>query len=116
MKVLIVSLLTVIGFMPLSLSEMTVSANESFAKSAYVKQKEIAVVDNELESLMNLRDYYTSKVHRYRSRAMRYEFQGDNLEEYKHLSLEADKLDSVIKQIDEEIDRLEKERSALLKN
>ena len=122
MKAIIVSLLTLTGLIPLSLSDKATPfaliasvSNGNAAKLPYVKQKEIEVIDIELESLMNLRDYYAGRLQRYKSQAMRYEFQGENLEESKHLSIKANKLDEVIKQIDEEILRLEKERSALLK-
>jgi tRNA C32,U32 (ribose-2'-O)-methylase TrmJ len=123
MKAILISLLTLTGLMPLSLTDKNESypSNTSISKDSapklpYVKQKEIEVIDNELESLMNLRDYYATKMHRYKSRAMRYELQGENLEESKQLTMEADKIDGVIKQIDDEIIRLEKERSLLLKS
>lgn len=78
------------------------------------KQKTLEDLNNEIESLANLRDYYSAKVARYRDRATRYEFQGDNLQESKKLSKEADKLEEVVKQIDAEIAILEKKRSAML--
>jgi tRNA C32,U32 (ribose-2'-O)-methylase TrmJ len=122
MKVLMISLLTISGFMAEVMHEGSypsffafATAVESSKQSEYTKQKQLEVIDNEIESLMNLRDYYTSRMSRYRNRASRYEFQGDNLEESKHLLSEADKMEGVIKQIDEEINRLEKERNALLK-
>ncbi len=122
MKVLMISLLTISGFMAEVIHEGSYSsfftfvvADDNSKQSEYTKQKQLEVMDNEIESLMNLRDYYTSKMSRYRNRASRYEFQGDNLEESKHLSSEADKMESVVKQIDEEINRLEKERNSLLK-
>lgn len=115
MKVLTLSLLAIASYLiPIS-KDFSVTPVAT-SQSAYIKQKEIDAIDNELESLMNLRDYYTSKMTRYRNRAARYEFQGDNLEESKHLYEEADKIEAVIKQIDEEIVRLEKERATLMKS
>ncbi len=120
MKALLISILAMFGFVPqtesLPAQQMVLVGTSVTPKSDYIKQKEIEVIDNELESLLNLRDYYSSKVARYRNRASRYEFQGENQEESKHLGIEADKLEGVITQIDEEITRLEKERARILKS
>jgi hypothetical protein len=83
-------------------------------KSQYILQKELETIDNQLESLLNLRDYYSSKMMRYRNRATRYEFQGENPSQSKTLTVEADKIQGVISQIDEEIAKLEKEKEELL--
>jgi hypothetical protein len=85
-------------------------------KSEYVKQKEIESIDSQLESLLNLRDYYSNKMTRYRNRATRYELQGENPSESKTLTIEADKIQGVINQIDEEIAKLEKTKEDLLQN
>jgi hypothetical protein len=120
MKALVISILAMFGFVPQTESvptqEIILVGTAVIPKSDYIKQKEIEIIDTELESLLNLRDYYTGKVARYRHRASRYELQGENLDESKHLGIEADKLDGVITQIDEEITRLEKERAHILKS
>ena len=79
------------------------------------KERELKVLNNELESLVNLKDYYVAKMTRYRNRASRLEFQEGNLEVSKLLALEADKIEGIVKQIEEEIGRLEQLREKLLK-
>ncbi|MBM3193675.1 MAG: hypothetical protein FJZ59_05535 [Chlamydiae bacterium] len=122
MKALMISLFTISGFLAGVIHEESypsffalVGANEASKQNDYTKQKQIEVLDSKIESLTNLRDYYTSKITRYRNRASTYEFQGDNLEESKHLFAEANKMESVVKQIDEEISYIESERNSLLK-
>jgi hypothetical protein len=90
--------------------------NDLEVKNEYVKQKEIESIDSQLESLLNLRDYYSNKMTRYRNRATRYELQGENPSESKSLTIEADKIQGVINQIDEEIAKLEKSKEDLLQN
>ncbi len=122
MKTLLISLLAITGIIPSMFSDAKPSlflastlSTENQAKTPYIKQKEIELIDNELESLINLREYYSLKMSRYRTRAMRYELQGDNLDVSKHLFEEADKMESVIKQIDDEMLRLERNLAQILK-
>ena len=122
MKTLFVCLLAICGTLPSIFSDAkpliflaSTLSPENQAKTPYIKQKEIELIDNELESLINLREYYTLKMSRYRTRAMRYELQGENLDVSKHLFEESDKMENVIKQIDEEMLRLERNLAQILK-
>ena len=80
-----------------------------------VKQRKLNVLNDEIESLTNLRDYYAAKMARYRNRASSYEFQGSDPEESKKLLSDADKLQGVVEQIEAELARKEQERCALLR-
>lgn len=122
MKALMISILAISGFLGNAFQQENypsffafVQAGESSNENEYTKQKHLELLDSKIESLTNLRNHYTSRIARYRNKASIYEFQGDNLEEAKHLNAEANKMESVVKQIDEEIGRVESERNSLLK-
>ena len=117
-KVVLVAMLACTGFAKepsLFLAASTSPPPVQTSKSDYVKQKELETLNNEIEALVNLRDYYSAKMTRYRNKAARYEFQGDHVEEAKQHASDADKIEGVIRQIDEEIASLEKQRNVLLK-
>jgi len=81
------------------------------------KQKSATSLQTEIESLANLRDYYVARMTRYRNRAARIEFQeGGDLELAKQLAQHADQLEGVVKQIEMELSRLEKQLEGLLKS
>ena len=80
-----------------------------------MRQRQLKVLNDEIESLINLRDYYVAKMTRLRNRAARLEFQEGNLEEAKQLYIDADRIEGVVKQIESELARLEQQRSKLLK-
>src|SRR3990167_9250937 len=77
------------------------------ANKQATKDRELNVLSNKIESLANLRDYYVAKMTRYRNKASRLEYQGQNFEESKELADFANKLEGIVDQIDEEIARLE---------
>lgn len=80
-------------------------------------ERELLLVDEQIESLTNLRNYYASKAARYRDRADRYTIRGgkENQELAKDLSVEADQYKNIVEHLDKELSKLENQREAILK-
>ena len=76
--------------------------------------QQIQKVEKEIDSFVDLRNYYEERVARLRHKAERYRLQKKHLAEGRQLCKEADVAERVVKQIDGELERLQKERQTLL--
>jgi hypothetical protein len=118
MRVLLVSLLALV--IPLSQEVPEVYLASALApkmrtEKSITEDLIIRYRRHEIESLANLREYYIARMTRYRNRALRIEFQeGGDLELARQLLQHAEQLESIVKQIEMELVRLERELRALL--
>ncbi len=80
-------------------------------------QEMIYFLDDQMASLNRLKSYYTAKSNRYRTRANTIRLQkGDNSqEEYERLNKQADEYDKMVKNLNGDISRLDKQKRALEK-
>ena len=78
------------------------------AASKVAQEKEMVSIQNEIEALINLRDYYTARMMRFRSRAARLEYQKNaDPAMARQFNEYAEQLEGIIEQIELEIVRLE---------
>lgn len=102
------------GWVPL-VGDSIVTTPEEIKKND--EERELLTLDEQIQSLTDLRDYYASKAARYATRADRYKIRGgkENLELARSLSIEANDYRNIVKHLDIELAKLEKQRSALRK-
>lgn len=116
MRRLICSLIVLQGaFMPLS-SVFSGSIATTPDEVVDLKDREVLIIDEQILSLTNLRDYYADKAARLRARGDRYNIRGgkDHQEMAKALLTEADEYNRIVEHLDKELESLEKQREVLV--
>jgi len=76
---------------------------------------DLSYVDEQIEALTNMRNYYVAKVARNRNRADRLQYQNYFLES-QILTRQADQYQEIINRIDEELKLLEEKKTELEKD
>lgn len=82
------------------------------------QEKEYQYLTRQINSLVNLKDYYVAKAARFRNRGDRLQFQGggDNIPEAQKLWKQAREYDKISQRIQVEIDKLKEQRESFSKS
>jgi hypothetical protein len=84
--------------------------------SREIKKQEVEYYNEQIQSLTNLRDYYSAKALRYRNRANHFEYQNgpENLVESRKLKKQAEEYEIIVGRIEEELVKLHEKRDLLI--
>ncbi len=103
----------------LVMSPMALAAHgmASLPEEHNLAKEKISHIDDQISSMMNLKNYYMAKAVRYRNRANRIKYQNssESEDESSQLMKQAEECDDIVKKINIDLAKLEGERRKLEK-